>query len=1713
MTEFPRRELDLVIHLGRQVSMLGAFDPGVFDDIARRFMNAETRSAEAVNEGSAGGKGSGGGSEDDTVGLTEQDWFAAEAEILERLRDRYRIAWNLPHVQPLLARRSNLMLCTEQDVYEGLSGGAREQLSRHPLGATVLRRCARQVWQEYQRQLWDPRCIKRDVAADQDETFFVRQGDVGILFADMKSSRLTPDGSRRDLQMLSFEQIKTWQNAFNEPGLLTLVVVAELPFVWYSDDDLDDRAKQEAQEAQEAQPAEQQPNVKTTPNTLPARKHPSHDHWAYHHKLLGELLANFFDWKNDDVVSGRQVLLLCGGTHVGAETTIRDNATGLEIQQVTVGPSTDSPMLFDAALEGLVVNRPENDDEPHDEHVHDWTTGRQFSYTHVPFVSARNYARVAINLDPRSAELKAALKGPMDDLYAAPPPAAAPDAAAALSLCRDPHRDTQRPRCVLGPVIGKVTSVGAAPMEKKPRLASADAAVLFEVDRAAQVTCVAIDALSGNETRKTVQMEAFRPHRFWLQGLNPSRRYVVRLDGVANAAERVGYFSTPDPLPSPGVREVIANAKSSEGKKFRDSAEGRALLAESTDMGTGTAGAAAAVDDGDGSGDEEDGPKNVTRTNFVVVYGDRAEGLPRAPVKAEGDEQAVDGEEKGKEGDESQNPWVCIRERLQHPCHGIDACLHVGGQVYLTEAFRECMGWARADGSVRVLCLQRVKEHQQRSVERTRRRLEHPDSDDEDDAGPEKTWEESAADPTVVALLRRIEARFRAEYRRQWNQPHVREVLARCAHVMMWSDQDVCEGFNRISGGVPGGPGWGRGAVAATAADEEDDEDDLVGAASAAAERLGFSKAGAPGATPTAGAPAAKPTRRKSRKSLVAPEDVDGEAVAAAAAAAMGEGARRSSTQMGGAQGTVAGRLRRQSAFARAAWKRAFKKATPILNFREMKTAVDATVEVEAGRACLRAARTVFREYQRSLWDAQWVQGREERARGQTRLQSERAYAAQLLKRTREEQHELREAEAAEAAKEAETAASELRLGTRAPSFYGQKAPTWMVAASDAVDEEWMFHKWGDVGVLFLDLRADVYKGGVAPRLGELRQLDEGERPNLPEAQWQFLVNCLASGVQQLVVVSEVPFLWEEREKVKRMERRLDRRGGDVESNTMGYLYDQWVYRPTMLSKMLDRMYEWRDEVEGREVLMLCGCGAMGRGFETVVTDGRRNLDMQQLAVGPVTSALKEFAPARSLAYKRWQVEHTVCRQHNYGLVEVELHTERDMYTESDEEGPAKGKAAAARRKKKKKEAGEGGGKDDVEQGEGKNGDEGEEGKDPDANEGEGKGEDEDEDEDMPTRVLVETKHAAVTAQLVTPFDAAERHAPARLGRRPAWFEKWSPGEAHYWWEDDLILAAEEDINMRQLKRFLRTDGDFEKLAVHYFNQFQFQRLVDARLDEEHVHRQATARLRRTAQKMWDKLYDKRMAWEVAPGDGGTCYPLRSVGYVPDPFVFERVLARMDPNFAHEWAAQHFVELMQDMFEQAGYMRMAGLLQLRLEGALAFALEAEEQKRLEIAKHYVDKEESKRRAEEELKRLEEEARADPEGEAMEAFRKAEKEAKKKAEKAAKKKAKKEAEEAKKAKEAKRQQAREWRAKKEAEEAARQAETDELNELATTDPAEYDRRTAEKLERDKLEFKEREAKAARRKRIREAKEKKAREDARRAEQEEAEAEPRPLFMMF
>lgn len=99
---------------------------------------------------------------------------AADDLAKEKLRNIYRMNWNLPGTREALARGSHLMLWGDDDLANGNIGALK---------------VSREVYQEYQRQLWDPSSV--DLGVDvKNESRFERFGDVGIFFLDVKSNRL-----------------------------------------------------------------------------------------------------------------------------------------------------------------------------------------------------------------------------------------------------------------------------------------------------------------------------------------------------------------------------------------------------------------------------------------------------------------------------------------------------------------------------------------------------------------------------------------------------------------------------------------------------------------------------------------------------------------------------------------------------------------------------------------------------------------------------------------------------------------------------------------------------------------------------------------------------------------------------------------------------------------------------------------------------------------------------------------------------------------------------------------------------------------------------------------------------------------------------------------------------------------------------------------------------------------------------------------------------------------------------------------------------------------------------------------------------------------------------------------------------------------------------------------------------------------------------------
>jgi len=465
-----------------------------------------------------------------------------------------------------------------------------------------------------------------------------------------------------------------------------------------------------------------------------------------------------------------------------------------------------------------------------------------------------------------------------------------------------------------------------------------------------------------------------------------------------------------------------------------------------------------------------------------------------------------------------------------------------------------------------------------------------------------------------------------------------------------------------------------------------------------------------------------------------------------------------------------------------------------MLSFAERHAVEDAAVEVEAGRLCLRMAREVYREYQRSLWDHDFKEGRRERRRAMLKFRHELAEAEALAKLPADQKEKIVQLKADDARKTAEFEAEEMRLGRLPLPEHTATHPSTQVAASDEADHEHQFHKWGDVGLLMLDQRADPYAGGEAPQLGQGRALDDAERPNICEAQWQFILGCLGTGVRALLVSAEAPFIWEDRDKVKSMERKMAK--GGVEGDKLHYIQDQWVFRPTVLALLLDRLFAWRDEEEGREVTLLCGSGGLGRGFETTVTDARLNVDMRQLAVGPCTDTLRPFLPSTTGLVRRFQFEHEVAPSHNYGLVEVEVTVEEEMMSETDdEEDVAAEKAAEEQATAAAEAAGVSVNAMALNDEEQKAAAEKAERNKKEARRKKGKGE-------KRRMVRLETKQAAVTAQLVTPAAADAKHSKGRLRNGPpGWFKKWSPATPSYWWDDDIMLRAEGLPSMRALHK------------------------------------------------------------------------------------------------------------------------------------------------------------------------------------------------------------------------------------------------------------------------------------------------------------------------
>ncbi|EGZ07026.1 hypothetical protein PHYSODRAFT_405736, partial [Phytophthora sojae] len=131
-----RGETQIVLHLGGQVAMQRMFDKAV----QLLLLYGQGASSDAA---------------------AQPDWALVEMKALEVLRSAYRSQWTLsPHLQFVLANACNLMMWSDADIYPRFTTRDEfyidhEQPTLRMQVVRTVTRCARRLFHEYQRQLWD----------------------------------------------------------------------------------------------------------------------------------------------------------------------------------------------------------------------------------------------------------------------------------------------------------------------------------------------------------------------------------------------------------------------------------------------------------------------------------------------------------------------------------------------------------------------------------------------------------------------------------------------------------------------------------------------------------------------------------------------------------------------------------------------------------------------------------------------------------------------------------------------------------------------------------------------------------------------------------------------------------------------------------------------------------------------------------------------------------------------------------------------------------------------------------------------------------------------------------------------------------------------------------------------------------------------------------------------------------------------------------------------------------------------------------------------------------------------------------------------------------------------------------------------------------------------------------------------------------------------
>ncbi len=282
-----------------------------------------------------------------------------DEEIREAYRRLYRAWWSEESTRNVLANVSNLMIWDDHEIRD--DWGSKDTDCDKTSVEFRIGTLARQVYREYQRQLWDD-FNTEGVPANGEEQHWHHWGSIGVLFVDQRGGRsFGREPARPYLSTPQWEKIVDELEKGGLSKVRALIVVTSVPLCYLGS--------------------------KITGGGA-GLSDDLYDHWSHpkHAKEQVELLRQLRRWK--DAVKGQRELLVVGGdVHVGGHTNIEHEGATIFSQLIT-SPITNHPPKWYEFYGLKILTEAEE------------KLTSSYSYEHHGLTNKRNYGIILVRVPP-----------------------------------------------------------------------------------------------------------------------------------------------------------------------------------------------------------------------------------------------------------------------------------------------------------------------------------------------------------------------------------------------------------------------------------------------------------------------------------------------------------------------------------------------------------------------------------------------------------------------------------------------------------------------------------------------------------------------------------------------------------------------------------------------------------------------------------------------------------------------------------------------------------------------------------------------------------------------------------------------------------------------------------------------------------------------------------------------------------------------------------------------------------------------------------------------------------------------------------------------------------------------------------------------------------------------------------------------------------------